>query len=161
MSRRLEAVRPLWLEEPIWPPDDYDSLRRLREATRVPVAAGENTTTLADFERLLSAGAVDIVQPSPAKMGGITELARIFPLAAAHGAEVAVHSFYDGPGLLAAVHASAALGGADQMVERRYFDLEADIYGGRLAPSACIEVPSAPGLGIEPDPGVLERFRPG
>ena len=46
---------------------------------------------------------------SPAKMGGISELQKVFALAAASATVVMVHSFYDGPGLLASVHASAAL----------------------------------------------------
>jgi len=43
------------------------------------------------------------------------------------------HSFYDGPGLLAAIHATAALGTADSMIEWRWFDLEAKIYRGKLS----------------------------
>lgn len=41
------------------------------------------------------------------------------------------HSFYDGPGLLAALHTSAALGTTDTMIEWRYFKLEAHVYGDR------------------------------
>jgi L-alanine-DL-glutamate epimerase-like enolase superfamily enzyme len=63
-----------------------------------------------DFERLLAAEAVDFVQPSPAKMGGISELRKVFPLAAVRNVPVMPHSFYDGPGLLAAIHVTAAFG---------------------------------------------------
>lgn len=42
------------------------------------------------------------------------------------------HLFYDGPGLLAAMHVTSALGTADAMIEWRYFDLEANIFGGAL-----------------------------
>ena len=45
-------------------------------------------------------------------MGGISELRKIFPLAAVQNIPVMPHSFYDGPGLLAAIHATAALGTA-------------------------------------------------
>jgi L-alanine-DL-glutamate epimerase-like enolase superfamily enzyme len=58
-----------------------------------------------DFQHLLEARAVDFIQPSSAKMGGLTELRKVFALADAHNATVMVHSFYDGPGLLANVHA--------------------------------------------------------
>ena len=37
------------------------------------IAAGENLGNLLDVERILDAGAVDVVQPDPIKMGGITE----------------------------------------------------------------------------------------
>jgi hypothetical protein len=45
------------------------------------------------------------------------------------------HTFYDGPGLLTAIHATAAMGTADAMIEWRYFDLEAQVYGSALIPT--------------------------
>ncbi|SFO95513.1 L-alanine-DL-glutamate epimerase [Bradyrhizobium sp. Ghvi] len=156
----LKTISPKWLEEPLWPPENVAGLAELRSATGIPIAAGENVYTLMDFERLLAAGAVDFVQPSPAKMGGISELRKIFPLAAVHNAEVMPHSFYDGPGLLAAIHATAALGTADSMIEWRRFDLEAAIYGRAFSPKhGRISVPRGAGLGIDPDPDVIGRFR--
>jgi L-alanine-DL-glutamate epimerase-like enolase superfamily enzyme len=135
-------------------------LAELRRTSGIPIAAGENVSTLMDFERLLAAEAVDFVQPSPAKMGGISELRKIFPLAAVHNIPVMPHSFYDGPGLLAAIHATAALGTADSMIEWRWFDVEAPIYGGALTPKrGRISVPQGPGLGIDPDPDVIRAYR--
>jgi L-alanine-DL-glutamate epimerase-like enolase superfamily enzyme len=112
-----------------------------------------------DFERLLAAEAVDFVQPSVAKMGGISELSKVFPIAAVRNTTVMPHCFYDGPGLLAVIHATAALGTADAMIEWRYFDLEAQIYGGGLVPvNGQVSVPQRPGLGIDPDPNVIRDY---
>jgi L-alanine-DL-glutamate epimerase-like enolase superfamily enzyme len=95
---------------------------------------------------VLRVKAVDFVQPSPAKMGGISALRKVFPLAAAHNVPVMPHSFYDGPGLLAAIHSAAALGTADSMIEWRWLDLKATIYGDTLSPKGGrISVP--PGAG--------------
>jgi L-alanine-DL-glutamate epimerase-like enolase superfamily enzyme len=158
-AEELKQFRLKWLEEPVWPPENYDGLAQLRRTCGIPIAARENVSTLMDFERLMAAGAVDFVQPSPAKMGGITELCKIFPIAALHNVPVMPHSFYDGPGLLAAIHATAALGSADGMIEWRRFDLEAQLYGGVLAPQrGRIAVPQGPGLGIDPDPGVIRTY---
>ena len=160
MAEALKAIDLKWLEEPLWPPENFDGLAALRKASGIPIAAGENVYTLMDFERLLAAGAVDFVQPSPAKMGGISELRKIFPLAAVHNIPVMPHSFYDGPGLLAAIHVAAALGTADTMIEWRWFDLEATIYGAALSPKqGRISVPQGPGLGIDPDPDVVRKYR--
>lgn len=156
----LKTIDLKWLEEPLWPPENFGGLAELRRATGIPIAAGENIYTLMDFERLLAARAVDFVQPSPAKMGGISELRKVFPLAAVHNTTVMPHSFYDGPGLLAAVHATAALGTANSMIEWRWFDLEATIYGHALRPKhSRISVPQGAGLGIDPDPDVIGKFR--
>jgi L-alanine-DL-glutamate epimerase-like enolase superfamily enzyme len=160
IAEELKAIRLKWLEEPLWPPENFDGLAELRGMSGVPIAAGENVCTLMDFQRMLAAKAVDFVQPSPAKMGGITELIKIFPLAAVHNTPVMPHSFYDGPGLLAAIHATAALGTAESMIEWRWFDLEATIYGTALSPKAGrISVPQGPGLGIDPDPDVIRAYR--
>jgi L-alanine-DL-glutamate epimerase-like enolase superfamily enzyme len=160
MSAKLRQFNLRWLEEPIWPPENFGGLARLRREGGIPIAAGENVSTLVEFQQMLSAGAVDVVQPSPAKMGGISELQKVFSLAAANATEVMVHSFYDGPGLLASVHASAALGSKDSLVEWRYFDLEAQLYGDAMRPrNGTITVPQGPGLGFDPDADVVRSFR--
>jgi L-alanine-DL-glutamate epimerase-like enolase superfamily enzyme len=155
----LREVKPRWLEEPIWPPEDFAALAELRRSTDVPIATGENASTLVEFDRMLAAGAVDVIQPSPAKMGGLTELAKVAALAGARNVTLMVHTFYDGPGLLAAIHATAALGRADGMLEWRAFDLEASPYGERLQPrDGHVTVPQAPGLGLEPDETVIRDY---
>ena len=160
MTDKLRPFNLRWIEEPVWPPENYAGLATVRSQGGIPVAAGENASTLMDFQHLLAAGAVDFIQPSPAKMGGITELQKVFALAAAHNVAVMVHTFYDGPGLLASVHTSAALGGAKALVEWRYFDLEAQLYGDAIVPrNGRIAVPQGPGLGIEPNPDVLRDYR--
>lgn len=160
MAEKLRPYNLRWLEEPVWPPENYAGLAQVRRDGGIPVAAGENASTLMDFQHLLAAGAVDFVQPSPAKMGGITELRKIYALAAAHNTTVMVHTFYDGPGLLASVHASAALGGRNAIVEWRYFDMEAQLYGDAILPrQGAIDVPQGPGLGLEPIPEVIRDYR--
>jgi L-alanine-DL-glutamate epimerase-like enolase superfamily enzyme len=148
-----------WLEEPLWPPENFAGLAELRRSGGIPIAAGENAATLIEFDHLMEAGAVDFVQPSPAKMGGITELARVFALAAAHSVTVMVHTFYDGPGLLAAIQTSAALGGAESMIEWRFLDLEAQLYGSALIPTeGHIPVLQGPGLGLNPEEDVIRTY---
>jgi L-alanine-DL-glutamate epimerase-like enolase superfamily enzyme len=159
LANELREFRLKWLEEPVWPPENYDGLASLRSTEGIPIAAGENVATLMDFDRLMRAGSVDFVQPSPAKMGGVTELCKVFPIAAVHNVTVMPHSFYGGPGLLAAIQVMAALGAVDAMIEWRCFELEAEIYGAALNPEGGrIKVPQGPGLGIDPDPEVIRAY---
>jgi len=160
MAEKLEPIGLRWLEEPVWPPENFEGLAALRSVSTIPIAAGENASSLIEFQHMLACGAVDFVQPSPAKMGGITALRKVMALADAHNVAVMVHTFYDGPGLLASIHATAALGDDGSMIEWRYFDMEADLYGGALRPGdGYIDVPPGPGLGLEPDPAVIARYR--
>lgn len=159
MAEKLRPLNLRWLEEPVWPPEDHTALAQVRAHGGIPIASGENAATVAQFKHLFDAGAVDFVQPSPAKMGGVSELRKVFTLAAACNVTVMPHSFYDGPAFLAGVHVNAALG-RGSMVEWRYFDLEARLYGDRAIPrNGAITVPESPGLGFDPDPEVLRRYR--
>ena len=159
MAEKLRPLHLRWLEEPVWPPEDHSALAQIRARGSIPIAAGENAATLAQFKHLFDAGAVDFVQPSPAKMGGVSELRKVFTLAAVYNVTVMPHSFYDGPAFLAGVHVNAALG-RGSMVEWRYFDLEARLYGDQATPrNGSIAVPQTPGLGFDPDPQVIRRYR--
>jgi L-alanine-DL-glutamate epimerase-like enolase superfamily enzyme len=161
MAQQLRPFNLKWLEEPVWPPEDYAGLAEVRAKGGIAIASGENSATLMQYQHMLASAAVDYVQPSPIKMGGVSELRKVFALAAAHGATVVPHSFYDGPGFLAGVHVNAALGNGS-LVEWRYFDLEARLYGDRFVPEGgTVEVPQGPGLGADPDPDVLRRYKAG
>ena len=159
MAEKLRPLNLRWLEEPLRPPEDHTALAQVRARGGIPIAAGENATTVAQFKHLFDAGAVDFVQPSPAKMGGVSELRKVFTLATAYNVTVMPHSFYDGPAFLAGVHVNAALG-RGSMVEWRYFDLEARLYGNQAIPqNGSISVPQGSGLGFDPDPEVIRRYR--
>ncbi len=158
MAPRLQPFNLRWLEEPVWPPENFAGLAQVRARGGIPVASGENGASLQHYQQMFDTGAVDFVQPSPIKMGGVSELRKVYALAAANNVTVMPHSFYDGPGLLAAVHVIAALG-QGSLVEWRFFDLEARLYGAAGVPKdGSIEVPQGPGLGCDPDPEVIRRY---
>jgi L-alanine-DL-glutamate epimerase-like enolase superfamily enzyme len=164
LQEALSAVAPLrelglkWIEEPVWPPEDFDAARQI-SASGVPVAIGENILTPTDFARLIESRAVDYVQPSVAKIGGISIARDIFAAANAANIEVAPHSAYFGPGLIATAHLSAALSRAP-MIERLYCDLTESPFGDWYEPvDGFLTLPQGPGLGIEPDQTILEKLR--
>jgi L-alanine-DL-glutamate epimerase-like enolase superfamily enzyme len=148
-----------WLEEPIWPPEDFAGLARLRQRFGIPVAAGENACTVWQFESMFAAAAVDWCQPSVTKVGGVTEFRKVAALADARGVALAPHSPYFGPGFLATLHLTAAHPGKVPF-ERFFLDLEASLYGDAIDPvNGDLAVPEAPGLGLDPDPDVMREYR--
>ena len=92
---------PLFLEEPVWPPEDFVTLAEVRSKGGLNVAAGENACTAHQFRQMMKAGAVSHAQPSVIKVGGITEYLKVVDLADKLGIRLAPHSPYFGPGLLA------------------------------------------------------------
>jgi D-galactarolactone cycloisomerase len=161
MARRLEPLQLALLEEPVWPPEDAAGLARVRAATTLPVAAGENVSGPMEMAALLRAGAIDICQPSVIKFGGIAAVVEAATLARAHGIDYVPHCFYFGPGFLASLQLAAAL--APQTAFELFFgDLEASPYHDAVrARDGRVTVPSGPGLGLEPDLAVIERYRLG
>lgn len=158
-GRRLAALGLAWLEEPVFPPEDGAGLRAVGEACGIPIAAGENCCFATQFAPLLEAGALQYAQPSVTKVGGVTEFRKVAALAARHGVKLAPHSPYFGPGALATLHLQAAL---EEGTRFEYFYLQADagLYRELLTPRRGeLTVPSGPGLGADPDPGVLQRYR--
>jgi L-alanine-DL-glutamate epimerase-like enolase superfamily enzyme len=159
MAHELEPYDLRWLEEPVWPPEDHAAMKRIRSETRVPVASGENASSASDLIDLVRDGIVDVVQPSVTKIGGITAVQKIVAFAESAGVEVALHSPYLGPGLIATVHLIAAMK-HDVACERFYLDLEASPLGAWIDVTAgTMNVPSEPGLGVAVDERILERYR--
>ncbi len=158
MARAFQPFGLDWLEEPVWPPEDHAGLARVRREGGVRVAAGENAAGLHDFRHQFEAAALDVAQPSVAKIGGITEMLRVAALAEAFSVRLVPHCAYFGPGYLASLHLHAALA-PDMPFERLYMTLEASPYGALVeARGGQVAVPDAPGLGADPDPGILRRY---
>lgn len=159
VGRRLAPMGLEWFEEPVFPPEDGAGLRAVGDASGIPIAAGENCCFATQFAALFDAGAVQYAQPSVTKLGGVTEFRKVAALAAERGVKLAPHSPYFGPGALATLHLVAALAG-EARFEYLYLQADASLYGDRLAPRRGeLEVPQGPGLGADPDPDVIRRYR--
>jgi len=143
-----------WLEEPFPPYQD----RRWRAAAKiatVPLAGGENCYTRYDFQRLLDAGCVSVVQPDLSRCGGITEALRVAALASAADLQVCTHGCHTGLNMAASVHYLASIDNA------RYFEGDGST-DNPLRTSACsasydlrpdgtVTPLEGPGLGVEVD----------
>lgn len=158
--RMAQALRPCdlhWLEEPIWPPEDHAGLARLR-ATGAVTAAGENVAGWHEFRAMLAQGAVAVGQPSVCKIGGITEMLRVFSLGTDAGVRIVPHCGYLGAGFLATLHLMTCLP-AGEFVERLSIELEDSPFGDWVQPlNGRLRLPDGPGLGCDPDLGLLARY---
>jgi L-alanine-DL-glutamate epimerase-like enolase superfamily enzyme len=125
------------------------------------VAAGENVMSVHELKRMFDVGAIDICQPSVIKFGGISAVADAAVVARAHSVKYVPHCFYFGPGFIASLHLAAALAPGVPF-ELFFGELEASPYHGAVrAQDGKLVVPDGPGLGIEPDVAVIDKYRLG
>jgi L-alanine-DL-glutamate epimerase-like enolase superfamily enzyme len=154
------SAAPLFLEEPVWPPEDFTALAEVRTKGGLDVAAGENVCTVHQFRQMMRAGAVSYAQPSVIKVGGITEYLKVVALADDMGVKLAPHSPYFGPGFLATLQLMS-LRDDGTFVEVFYMNRAACLWRGNIDVDAQgnIAVPDGLGIGYEPDQDVMERYR--
>jgi L-alanine-DL-glutamate epimerase-like enolase superfamily enzyme len=153
--RRKEALRMahafaelgvMWFEEPV-SSDDLEGLRLIRERAPVTmdIAAGEYGYDLPYFERMLSAGAVDVLQADVTRCGGITTLPRVDALCRARSMPLSLHCS-------PTIHASAGPA-LETLVHLEYFHdhvrIENMLFDGVPQPrEGVLYASDAPGLGV-------------
>jgi L-alanine-DL-glutamate epimerase-like enolase superfamily enzyme len=144
-----------WIEEPLWPPEDLDGLRQLRDRTGVPTAVGENAGSLHDLLAIVRTAAAGWVQPSALKCGGVTALQRVAEACRDSGVRLSPHCAFFGPSFLATLHVLAAYE-PEVVVERIFVDL-AHVPYARSVPfeRGAFVLNDAPGLGANPEPSLL------
>ena len=158
MAHAFAEQEVRWLEEPV-SSDDLAGLRMVRDEAPagMAVAAGEYATDAYGFERLLDAGAVDVLQADVTRCGGFTGVLQADAICAAHNTDLSAHC---APNLSAHVMAAAQRG---RHIE--YFHdharLEHLLFDGVLEPVGGVLHPDVdrPGLGLELKRGDAERYR--
>lgn len=151
MIRRLERFEPVWCEEPV-SPECLDLLAEVKRQTRSPIAAGERLYTLADFYRLASLRAADIVQMDIAHCGGLSAAKKIAAVAAMQDLRVAPHCSIGPVALAAALHFDVST--PNFMVQEAFAEFDVpwrnELVGGwNPIRDGELHLSDAPGLGLE------------
>lgn len=159
-AHACQDAAPLFLEEPLWPPENFKGLAKVRMTGGLDIAAGENACTIHQFRHMMNEGAVTYAQPSVIKIGGITEYLAVTALADGLGVKLQPHSPYFGPGFLATLQLMS-LRDDGSFIEVFYMNRAACLWRGQIDidRKGAIAVPVGPGLGYEPDREVMERYR--
>ena len=171
-STALESIRSIeehdiyWYEEPV-PPAEVEAYREIRAGSGLRSAGGEALEGLSAFRDLISKRALDIVQPDISIAGGFTACRQVEALAEAHGVQVLPHMWGTSIRLAATLHWQATIPDAPGLFPEPCL-LELDMTENALRTGLAMEpfqlvggavaVPAGPGLGIEIDREVLERY---
>ncbi|MDB5802810.1 MAG: hypothetical protein JWN73_132 [Betaproteobacteria bacterium] len=156
IARAIRDKNFAWLEEPVWPPEDFAGLAQVR-SEGMPISCGENVGTVHEFRAFFENGAIDVAQPSVIKIGGITEMRRVIALAEAHSVRMVPHCFYWGPGYNASAHMVAAQA-RPALLETAYLTFEDTINPTFNPKSGKLALPETPGLGFTPNAAALEKY---
>lgn len=168
IGRELEKLDVLWFEEPI-SPEDLDGYVEVSRSLDMAIAGGENEFTKFSFREILDRRAMDIVQPDVCAAGGITECKKIAALAQARAVQCVPHAWGTAIGLAATMHFLASLPDTPPCLfpispmleyEQTFNPFRDELTSAKLTHTrGYVDVPDGPGLGIEVDRGVLDRYR--
>jgi galactonate dehydratase len=150
LAEVVKPFRPLFYEEPLRP-ENVAAMGRLRQKVDIPVATGEMLVTKYQFRDVIAAGAADILQPDLLLCGGLLEAKKIAAMAEAEYLTVAPHNPM-GP-VSTAVSAHFAISTGNFLILEYVPDSEGPsrdlIHKPFKYSGGWLEVPDAPGLGIE------------
>jgi D-galactarolactone cycloisomerase len=163
----LAAFGLRWYEEPVVQ-EDLRGYAALRQALPMPIAGGENEFTAFGFRSLLAAEAIDVAQPDIAAAGGFTACRHIAALAHAHGVAVNPHVWGSSVSQAASLQLIAALPTAHPslLAKQPIFEYDQSLHPFRRElvahpleqESGWVRISDRPGLGIEVDRAMVERY---
>jgi L-alanine-DL-glutamate epimerase-like enolase superfamily enzyme len=157
-ARLVEPLEIRWFEEPCHWHDDAAMMGHVRQATPIPVAAGQSEITSHGVRRLLEAGAVDVVNVDASECGGVTEWRRAAALCDAAGVEMGHHEESQ-----VAQHLMAAAPRGTYV--ECFADPDRDpiwqtMWANRPAiEDGMMDVATGPGFGVVLDDRMIQRYR--
>jgi galactonate dehydratase len=161
LAREIEPYNPMWLEEPIRP-ENADAMAKLSDRVNIPLASGECNYTKYEFQKILAAECLDIVQPDVCCCGGLLEMKKIAAMAEANYVVVAPHNPMGPVATTVNVHFAAST--------PNFFILEyhPDDTSPRkdllkeplMVKDGYVPLPTKPGLGIELNEEAFKRYPP-
>ncbi len=157
-AKLFEPYKLFWIEEPLHP-DDYSGYAKVSRACTQHIAAGEEECTVVGYERLIDEGGIDIVQIDLTRCG-FTQSMRIAAHAHSLGRKVCNHNFTTDINTAASLHFLCAIENALVME----YCVEPTEIAQKLAKKPVLikdgyaHLPSEPGLGVEPDEKIIEKY---
>ncbi len=144
-------------------PGDLGALRRIAQATQIPVATGERQYLRYGFRDLLEDRAVSILQPDIGNAGGFAEVHKIAAMGDAYGLKVQPHVCGSSVAASVAAHMSACL---PNFYIQEHFPYWTAVPGyvevatvafETTAQGGVLPVSDAPGFGVALDDAVMKE----
>jgi galactonate dehydratase len=151
LGKALEPYNLLFYEDPV-APEDIEALARVASNVDIPIAVGERHAMIYGLREVIEREIVDVIQPDTGRVGGLSQMKKLAAMAEAHYITMAPHDGSNGPiAEVAAVHLLATLPNF-LILEHLAHDVpwrETVVVPTLPVKNSVIEIPTAPGLGIE------------
>ncbi|MGC9345006.1 MAG: mandelate racemase/muconate lactonizing enzyme family protein [Bacteroidales bacterium] len=157
-----------WFEEPV-PNEDHNAYQQLRNTGTIAIAGGECEYLKYGAMEFLSHQCVDIFQPDTCACGGITELKKMLAISETFFINVTPHNWGTGIAVATNLHIISTIHTLPQRLIPSEPILEMDCSPNRLRneiitndfkpENGILQVPDGPGLGIEIDIDMIEKFK--
>lgn len=165
LAKELEPYKPMFLEEVVLP-ENEEHFAEIAQHVSTPLATGERLYTRWQFKNIFKQGAIDIIQPDVALVGGILETRKIAAMAEAYDMAVAPHAPYGPIALAATLQVDACTPNVfiqEQSLGIHYnkgFDLLDFVKNKEMFQykDGFVELPTKPGLGIEMNEEFVEEI---
>ncbi len=160
IGRLLEENRYSFYEEPL-PFDWYEETKYVADQLEIPIAGGEQEASMHNFRWLIANQGLQIVRPDMFYFGGMLRSMKVALMADVMQLKVVPHISGSGLGFLYALHFLSAVPNPGE-----YHVSSRDGKTPIQSPTANLEVnngqleiPTAPGLGVEIDPDFKAKHR--
>jgi mannonate dehydratase len=162
LARSLEPYRLFFLEDVV-APEHYDRLPEVRAASPVPIAVGEQLSSVPDAARLVLAGGVDLLRVHVSAIGGLTPARKLVALCELTGVRTAWHAPADVSPIGAAANVALDVTSPAFGIQEAhaYPDVVHEVFPGTPAIRSGYLYPSdVPGWGIDLDEALAAKFPP-
>jgi galactonate dehydratase len=158
LAAALEPYKLMFYEEVVLP-ENAESFKDVANYCSTPLATGERLYTRWQYKQLFEDGAISIIQPDVAMVGGIWETRKIAAMAEAYDVAVAPHAPYGPIALAATLQVDACTPNVfiqEQSLGIHYnkgFDLLDFVKNKEVFyyKDGFVDIPDKPGLGVEMD----------
>jgi len=160
-AQQFQDYKVLFLEEPL-NRENLEGYRKLTGVSPIPIAAGEGEAGRFAHQHFIEQSGINIVQID-VENTGLTEASRIADMAEDHGIRVVNHFYTNSIGLAACLHWLASRQSAfilEYCVEET--PIRQDLTKQKLpVVDGYVEVPEGPGLGVDLNEEIIERYQVG
>lgn len=157
VGRMLQDLNCAFYEEPC-PWEEIAWTKAVADALAIPLAFGEQNSSLPGWQWMIENRCFDIVQPDLNYNGGFIRAARVARMAAKAGMKIVNHNTQTGPTAVNILHFASAIPNMGDYMEFPYRNKDENEpwHSPRFEiQNGVVKVPTGPGLGLDIDPNFL------